>query len=113
MSFFDEDDEPRTRVRSRAAGGDASADRQTLLLRQLVLFGGVAALVGESDSQVSQGFFDLMRDPSSQDAGNLQDAILQYRVQAQQQYEQARAIDTPGEMTAAQRSFLITMEFRR
>jgi hypothetical protein len=34
-------------------------------------------------------------------------------VQADQQYQQAKRISTPGEMAAAQRSFLITMEMRR
>src|SRR4051812_33210105 len=51
LSFFDEDDEPRTRVRPRRAAGGGSAaapDRQTVLIRQLVLFVGfilVLALV--------------------------------------------------------------------
>ena len=42
MSFFDEDDEPRTRVRPRrpAGGGAAPPDRRTVLIRQGVLFGG-------------------------------------------------------------------------
>ena len=38
MSFFDEDDEPRTRVPRprRASGGDVSADTQTIRVRQAV-----------------------------------------------------------------------------
>ena len=51
MSFFDEDDEPRTRVRprratpSRNAGGTAAPpDRQALLVRRLVAIGGVLLL---------------------------------------------------------------------
>jgi hypothetical protein len=145
LSFFDEDDEPRTRVRTPrrsapARGASARPDRQTVLIRQLVLFGGfllvvvllifvvngcrqsakenalkdfnsdVASIVRESDSQVGKPFFDLLRNPSTGDLGT---QIAGYKVQADQQYQQAKRISTPGEMTAAQRSFLITMEMRR
>ena len=144
MSFFDEDDEPRTRVRPRRAapprGAGSPPDRQTVLIRQLVLFGGiillvvlllfiidgcrdsaresalkdynrdVASIVGDSDSQVGKPFFDLLRKPSQ---GDLSTLINGYRVQAESQYQQAKRIDTPGDMQAAQRSFLMTMEMRR
>ena len=144
MSFFDEDDEPRTRVRPRRAGSSRAAggspDRQTVLIRQLVLFGGfililallifvidgcrdsaresalkdynrdVGAIVRDSDSQVGKPFFDLLRNPSQGDISTL---IAGYKVQAESQYQQARRIDTPGDMADAQRSFLITMEMRR
>jgi hypothetical protein len=144
LSFFDEDDEPRTRVRPRrsapARGASAAPDRQTVLIRQLVLFGGlllvvvllifvvrgcrqsakenslkeynrdVASIVRDSDTQVGKPFFDLLRDPST---GDLATQVAGYRVQADQQYQQAKKLSTPGEMTAAQRSFLITMEMRR
>lgn len=111
-----------------------------MLIRQVVLFGGfilvlallifiidgcrdsaresalkdynrdVATLVRDSDSQVGKPFFDLLRDPSQ---GDLATLIAGYRGQAEQQYQQAKRIDTPGDMTAAQQSFLITMEMRR
>jgi hypothetical protein len=143
LSFFDEDDEPRTRVRPRRAAGGGSAaapDRQTVLIRQLVLFVGfilvlalvifvidgcrdsarenglknynrdVASIVRDSDSQVGKPFFDLLRNPSS---GDLSTQIAGYKVQAEQQYEQAKRISTPGDLSAAQRSFLMTMEMRR
>jgi hypothetical protein len=144
LSFFEEDDEPRTRVRPRRAaparGGSAPPDRQTVLIRQLLLFGGfilvlallifiidgcrdsarenalkdynrdVATLVRESDSQVGKPFFDLLRNPSQGDVSTL---IAGYRGQAEQQYQQARRIDTPDDMTGAQRSFLAAMEMRR
>lgn len=144
MSFFDEDDEPRTRVRPRRAasarGADGSPDRQTVLIRQLVLFGGfililallifvvdgcrdsaresalkdynrdVGSIVRDSDTQVGKPFFDLLRNPSQGDVSTL---IAGYKVQAESQYQQAKRIDTPGDMTDAQRSFLITMEMRR
>jgi len=145
LSFFDEDDEPRTtRVRPRRAtpsgGGAAAPDRQTLLIRQLVLFGGfilvlallifiidgcrdsaresalkdynrdVASIVRASDTEVGKPFFDLLRNPSQ---GDLSTLINGYKVQAESQYQQAKRIDTPGDMTSAQRSFLIAMEMRR
>jgi hypothetical protein len=144
LSFFEEDDEPRTRVRPRrgasARGGGGSPDRQTVLIRQLVLFGGfilvlallifiidgcrdsaresalkdynrqVGSIVRDSDSQVGKPFFDLLRNPSQ---GDLSTLIAGYKVQAESQYQQAKRLDTPGDMTDAQRSFLITMELRR
>ena len=144
MSFFDEDDEPRTRVRSRrpatARASAAPPDRRTALLRQGALFGGLAviavvlvvlisscqnsakqkalkqynqdvgAIVADSDSQVGKPLFDLMRNPTQ---GDLSAQINGYKVQAEQQYKQAKRIDTPDEMVAAQRSFLIAMELRR
>jgi hypothetical protein len=144
LSFFDEDDEPRTRVRPRrtapSGGAAASPDRQTVLIRQVVLFGGfllvvvllifvvkgcrqsakesalkdynrdVASIVRDSDTQVGKPFFDLLNNPST---GDLSTQIAGYKVQADQQYQQAKKLSTPGEMTAAQRSFLIAMEMRR
>jgi hypothetical protein len=144
LSFFDEDDEPSTRVRPRRAtpsrGRAAAPDRQTLLIRQLLLFGGfilvlallifiidgcrdsaretalkdynrdVASIVRASDTEVGKPFFDLLRNPSQ---GDLSTLINGYKVQAESQYQQARRIDTPGDMDSAQRSFLIAMEMRR
>ena len=146
MSFFDEDDEPRTRVRPRRAaatpGGTAPPDRRTALVRQGVLLAvgvlillvlvllingcrksaresalkdynrEVAGLVSASDTEVGKPFFDLMREPT-QGAGDLRTQVNGYKNQAQQQYEQAKRIDTPGQMEGAQRSFLTTMELRR
>jgi hypothetical protein len=144
LSFFEEDDEPRTRVRPRgAAARGAPPDRRTVLLRQGVLFGGflviaillifvvrscqatakenalkdynreVASIVRESDTQVGRPFFELMRDPGSESAADLETNINSYRGQAEQQYEQAQRLDVPDEMVAAHRAFLITMEERR
>ena len=70
----------------------------------------VASIVRDSDSQVGKPFFDLLRNPST---GDLSTQVAGYKVQAEQQYEQAKRISTPGDMTAAQRSFLIAMEMRR
>jgi hypothetical protein len=111
-----------------------------VLIRQLVLFGGVilvlillifvingcrdsarkssledynravGSLVSDSDSQVGKPFFDLLRNPGSAD---LRNQVAGFKAQAEQQYQQAKRISTPGDMTAAQRSFLIAMEMRR
>jgi len=145
LSFFDEDDEPSTRVRPRrgASGAGTPPDRRTVLIRQGLLFGGfliiavllifvvrscqqsakenalkdynreVGSIVRESDTQVGRPFFELMRDPGSESAADLETTINGYRGQAEQQYEQARRLDVPDEMVPAQRSFLITMEQRR
>jgi hypothetical protein len=143
LSFFDEDDEPRTRVRPRRPAASRAAgapDRQTVLIRQVVLFGGiilvviilfllvrgcrntaadnalkdynraVGSLVSDSDTQVGKPFFDLLRNPGSAD---LRNQVNGFKSQADQQYQQAKKISTPGDMTAAQRSFLIAMEMRR
>jgi hypothetical protein len=144
LSFFDEDDEPRTRVRPRrpaaSRAGSSVPDRQTVLIRQLVLVGGsllvlillffvingcrqtakksglkdynsdVASIVRESDRQVGGPVFELLRNPGT---GDLSTQIASFKAQADQQYQQAKRISTPGEMTAAQRSFLIAMEMRR
>src|SRR5215213_8571793 len=47
LSFFDEDDEPRSTPRPRrsAAMGDPSADQQTLLLRRALAIGGLIVLL--------------------------------------------------------------------
>ena len=146
MSFFDEDDEPRTRVRPRrpatAGGGRATPpDHQTLLVRRAVFAAGillvlillvfivrgcqnsakknalrdynadVGALARASDQEVSEPLFNLLRNPTQGD--DLSAQINGYRGTADQQYDQAKEISTPGEMTGAQRSFLTAMELRR
>jgi hypothetical protein len=143
LSFFDEDDEPRTRVRPRRSAPQRAAgapDRQTMLIRQVVLFGGiivvvillfllvrgcrnsaaenalkdynraVGSLVSDSDTQVGKPFFDVLRNPGN---GDIRNQVAGFKAQADQQYQQAKKISTPGDMEAAQRSFLITMEQRR
>ena len=44
---------------------------------------------------------------------DLQTNISGYRVQAEQQYEQAAQLDVPSEMRGAQQSALIALEWRR
>ena len=130
MSFFDEDDEPRTRVRPAAASARrrcrrprtvrpcssaswccSAASSCVLALLIFVIDGcrdsaresalkdynrDVASIVRDSDSQVGKPFFDLLRNPSQ---GDLSTLIAGYKVQADSQYQQAKRIDTPGDMT--------------
>ena len=70
----------------------------------------VGSIVSDSDSQVGKPFFDLLRNPGT---GDLEAQVASFMSQAETQYQQAKRIDTPGDMTAAQRSFLMTMEMRR
>ena len=77
MSFFDEDDEPRTRVRPRRTapprGTSAPPDSQTMLVRRLLLFGGIALLLvlllfiidGCRDSARDSALKDYNRDVAS------------------------------------------------
>jgi hypothetical protein len=143
-SFFDEDDEPRRQRprRTRPAGGVATADQQTLMIRRLiagaviVLFlvllvvavhscqssqhknalkdytRSVAQIAQESAQQVGGGFFQLLGQGTGQ-AQDLQSAISSFRVQADQQRRQAEGLDVPDDMKAAQENFLITLEMRR
>jgi hypothetical protein len=71
----------------------------------------VGELVRASDQQVSAPLFELLRNPTPGD--DLSSQINGFRGIADTQYQQAKGISTPGEMTAAQRSLLITMEMRR
>ena len=141
LSFFDEDDEPRTQVRPRrpaSAGGSrrpAVPDHQQVLIRRALLGAGillvlillvfivrgcqnsakqnalrdynadVGALARSSDQEVSEPLFNLLRNPTQGD--DLSSQINGFRGQADQQYDQAKSISTPDQMTPAQRSFLI------
>jgi hypothetical protein len=133
---------PRPR-RARPAGDAAVADRQTVRMRQGVLLAvsvlvvillvlvvrgcmasakenalkdynrEVASLIADSDRQVGGPFFELLGSPGQESATDLQTSISGFRVQAEQQYKQAQNLDVPDEMVAAQRSFLMVLEFRR
>jgi len=73
----------------------------------------VSSIVRESDTQVSQPFFQLLGQAGDESPQDLQINISGYRVQAEAQLKQARGLDVPSEMEAAQRSLLIALEFRR
>ena len=146
MSFFDEDDEPTRRStrpgRSRS-GGAATTDRQTVLIRQAVLVGGVllfalilfflvrgcasdarkrglrdyntnaGRIITESDRQVAKPFFDLLNDAKGQSPADLQSTISGYRTEAEQQFKAAQDLSVPDQMVGAHRSLLMALEFRR
>jgi hypothetical protein len=131
---------PRPR---RAAGGDAAADSQTLLIRRavagvvvvlvllLLVFvirgcrnsqhesglkdynNEVSSIAGESSRQVGAPFFQLLGEGGSDSPQDLQTQISAFRVQADQQLDQARNLSVPDDMDGAQQSFLNTLEWRR
>jgi hypothetical protein len=145
LSFFDEDDEPRrpTRPSRTRSAGTASADRQTVLVRQAVLVGGVllvalilfflvrgcasdarkrglrdynasaTQIATESDRQVAKPFFELLNDAKGQSPADLQSTISGYRTEAEQQFKSAQDLDVPDQMVGAHRSLLEALEFRR
>ncbi len=131
---------PRPR---RAATGGVGADSQTLLVRRaiaavvlvvvllvLVLLVNscrnsqkenalkdynreVSSIATESSTQVGAEFFRLLGDGGSESPQDLQTAISSFRVQAEQQLEQAEGLSVPDEMRGAQTSFLTALEWRR
>ena len=145
MSFFDEDDEPRSRAPRprRAAGGDVSADTQTIRIRQAVLAIGliliailllfvfrscqnsakenalkdynreVSTIAEQSSEQIGAEFFRLLGEGGSDSPQDLQSAISSFKVQADQQLTQAEGLDVPDEMRTAHESLLIALEWRR
>ncbi len=115
--------------RSASARGSAGPpDRQAILIRQISLLVGavlvlglllfvvngcrnsarenalkdynraVGSIVSDSDSQVGKPFFDLLRNPGT---GDLEAQVASFMSQAETQFQQAKRIDTPGDMTAA------------
>jgi hypothetical protein len=144
LSFFDEDDEPRRTPRprrGRPAGGVATADSQTLLIRRLVA-GGVGLLIlillllvikscsdsradsavknynsdvstiARESSDLGSQFFALLGTGQST-APDLTSQISSFQVQAGQEYDQAKSLSTPDEMVGAQQNLLIALEMRR
>jgi hypothetical protein len=72
-----------------------------------------SALVEQSDTEVGKQFFDTLRQGASQSPEDLQTQISSLRVQAETILQQARKLDTPGQLTGAQQSLLIALELRR
>jgi hypothetical protein len=123
--------------------GDPAADQQTLLLRRGIAIGGlivlllllffvvrscagtrkenalkdynreVSSIVRDSDTQIGTPFFQLLGQAGDSSPQDLQTNISGYRVQADAQLKQARGLDVPGDMTGAQQSLLMALEFRR
>jgi hypothetical protein len=131
---------PRPR-RARPAGGGVATDSQTLLIRRIVagalalliivLLGiainscrssahknslrdynrEISAIGQESAEQVGAPFFDLLTQGGAPQ--DLETNISSYRVQAEQQYDQAARLDVPDDMKGAQQSALIALEWRK
>ncbi len=73
----------------------------------------IAAIVRESDTQVGAPFFQLLSEGGSESPQDLATGISSFRVAAQRQLEQARALEVPDELTEAHRSALMAFEMRR
>jgi hypothetical protein len=134
---------PRPRRARPAGGGVATTDSQTLLIRRAVAGVGIvlvlllliffidscrdsqrenalkdynrqlSTIAQESSRQVGAPFFALLTEGAGTSPQDLQTQISGYRVQAEQQYEQAKGLDVPNEMEGAQQSALIALEWRR
>jgi hypothetical protein len=73
----------------------------------------LSTIAAESERQVSAPFFQLLTEGAGTSPQDLQTQISGYRVQAEQQYEQAKRLDVPGDMRGAQEAALIALEWRR
>jgi hypothetical protein len=141
--FDEDDEPRRTsRPRRDADATDAGADRQTLLIRRAVALGAaliiaillviavrgclaaqrenaledynreVASLGRDSARGVGTEFFNLLAQ-GGESPQDLQTAISNFRVQAQTHLDQAEGLSVPDEMVPAQRSLLMSLQFRR
>jgi hypothetical protein len=129
------------RARPAGGGGVATTDSQTLMIRRAVAAGlGLLVLVlliiavkscrdsahenalrdynqqissigSDSAKQVGAPFFQLLTEGGAPQ--DLQTNISSYRVQAEQQYDQAAKLDVPDDMKGAQQSALMALEWRR
>jgi hypothetical protein len=131
---------PRPR-RGRPTGGGVATDSQTLMIRRAVAGGlgllilvllfiavkscrdsahenalrdynrQISAIGDESAKQVGAPFLQLLTEGGAPQ--DLQTNISSYRVQAEQQYDQAARLDVPSDMKGAQQSALLALEWRR
>jgi hypothetical protein len=72
----------------------------------------VSALIDSSDQTSRQLFQELSSGTGATDASGLQQSITQTAAQAARDLSKARGLDVPGEMGAAQRTFLLAMQMR-
>jgi hypothetical protein len=134
---------PRRARPAGGDGGGVATDSQTLLIRRAVaVIGGIVVLLlllffvnscrnsqrenalkdynrqlstiaTDSSRQVGAPFFALLAEGAGSSPQELQTQISSLRVAAEQQYDQARALDVPSQMRGAQESALIALEWRR
>jgi hypothetical protein len=71
----------------------------------------ISEIGANSATQVGAPFFELLTQGGAPQ--DLETNISQYRVQAEQQYDQAAKLDVPDDMKGAQQSALIALEWRR
>ena len=71
----------------------------------------VYAVITDSNDSVSQPFFRLLEGGSSQ-AGNLQSAVNQLRIAAEEDVKRAEGFDVPGGMKKAQYTLTQVLNFR-
>jgi hypothetical protein len=72
----------------------------------------VGALVDESNQQ-GAAFFDLLEQPGVQGSSvDLENTVNGYRVEAEQLLERARGIETPSQLSEAQRYLIEALSFR-
>lgn len=73
----------------------------------------VRALVEDSRSAVSRLFFEALSGAAGQEATQVQETLNQLRVVADEDLEQARRLDVPGEMAEAQDDLELVLSLRR
>jgi hypothetical protein len=71
----------------------------------------VFAVITDSNDAVSQPFFRLLDGGGSQ-AGGLQSAVNQLRINAEEDVKRAKGFDVPGEMKRAQGSLTLVLDLR-
>jgi hypothetical protein len=72
----------------------------------------VAAIVGDSNEQVSARLFELLAGGQNTTVTDLEQNVNQVRVSADEDLKRARALDVPGDMEDAQYSLLEALSFR-
>ncbi len=72
----------------------------------------VSTIASESDEQVSHPLFSTLTNAAGKPAVSVQVQVDQLRIQAQTLANRAKSLSVPGEMAAAQRDFLLVMDFR-
>jgi hypothetical protein len=73
----------------------------------------VARIAAASDSEVSRPLFTLLAHTAGKQPQDVNTAIDNYKVTADQQLKQAEGLNTPDEVVEAQRDFLLALELRR
>lgn len=74
----------------------------------------VADLVQASDTQVGKPLFEVLgAQNNAQNPLDLQSQVNELKVEADRQLKRANGLDVPGDMSSAQRNFLLTLELRR